>query len=156
MLGLVLLIMIAAFGQRFSPDDFRGRRAKEITKRHDRFQQLIGDALREVHGLAAEVFETSNRDGSIDVWVEHPVSGCDLLGELPGPIIIECKDHETDTEWAKTKKRIDEGRRDVHARLKKQTSTGFQGMYERWHRARSYVYCIREPLHKSQPRALLG
>lgn len=134
--------MIAAFGQTFCPGDLRGWRAAQFEDREDRFQQLVGDGLREAHGASAHVSPTLGRDGSIDAWVESPVEGCGLLGNLEGPVIIECKDHRPQANWAKTWKNVLGGWNDVRAKLLEQAKVGFHGKHEPWRRARSYVYCV--------------
>jgi hypothetical protein len=136
----VLAIVISSFGLSFSPDELCGWRAKLFTEREDQFQQLIGDALHEVHGATVHLSPTLGRDGSIDAWIEQPVSGCDLLSNLNGPVIIECKDHKMQPTWDATWRNIQAGWGTVRKKLEQQAAEGFSGKFEPWRRA--YVYCI--------------
>jgi len=144
--------VISSFGQSFSPADLCGWRAKEFREREDSFQQLIGDALHEVHGATAHVSPTLGRDGSIDAWVEQPVSSCNLLGNLDGPVIIECKDHQTQPTWPITWRNILAGWGKVSIKLKDQAEEGFSGKFEPWRRAYSYVYCISATIPDQQSK----
>lgn len=144
--------MLTAFGQSFSPDDLSGWRGKQFADREDRFQQLVGDALREVHGAGAHVSPTLGRDGSIDAWVELPNACCDLLGELDGPVIIECKDHQSQPIWSTTWRNVLTGWSKVRTKLQAQASSGFTGKFEPWRRARSYVYCVSATIPDQQSK----
>jgi hypothetical protein len=148
----VLAIVIPAFGQSFSPGHLCGWRAKQFTEREDCFQQLIGDAVREVHGADAHVSPTLGRDGSIDAWVEQPDASCNLLGGLDGPVIIECKDHQEQSTWPATWRNILAGWDKVRAKLQTQAEGGFTGKFEPWLRARSYAYCVSAGIPDQQSK----
>ena len=134
--------VLTSFSPTFSPNELRGWRARYFSDREDCFQQLVGDALRDVHGPGVHVSPTRGRDGSIDAWVEEPLPGCAVLGGLEGPVIVECKDHEQKPEWPTTWRNIKAGWRIVQSKLERQAAGGFAGKFEPWHRARSYVYCV--------------
>ena len=140
--GDILKYVLTSFSPTFSPTELCGWRARQFAEREDCFQQLLGDAFREVHGLAVHVSPTRGRDGSIDIWVEQPLPECPLLGGVQGPVIIECKDHEQKPEWPSTWRNIQAGWRAVQSKLERQADGGFAGKFEPWRRARTYVYCI--------------
>ena len=144
--------MRATFGRDFSPRDLSGWRGEQFTDRQDCFQQLVGDALLEIHGGDAHVSPTLGRDGSIDAWVEQPAADCDLLGNLENPVIIECKDHQASANWAATWKNVLTGWGNVRTKLQDQANAGFAGKFEPWRRAKSYVYCISVTIPDQQSK----
>ncbi len=144
--------MLTSFSPTFSPTELRGWRARQFSDREDCFQQLVGDALREVHGPGVHVSATRGRDGSIDAWVEQPLPGCAVLGGLEGPVIVECKDHEQKPEWPTTWRNIQAGWRIVQNKLERQAAGGFAGKFEPWRRARAYVYCVSAVIPDQQSK----
>ena len=61
--------MQKVFPQQFDLRLMSGLRAKQFTKPEDAFQQLIGDALKEMAGALAHIAPTRGREGSIDAFV---------------------------------------------------------------------------------------
>jgi hypothetical protein len=55
----------------FGPD-WKGPRALDCPLPSDAFQQLVGDALRELFGSAAWVASTAGRDGVIEASSQEP------------------------------------------------------------------------------------
>ncbi len=144
--------VLTSFPPTFLPSDLLGWRAQHFAAREDRFQQLIGDAFREVHGPSVHVSNTRGPDGSIDVWIEQPKRDCAIIGQLEGPVIVECKDHEQKPEWPNTWRNIRAGWYQVRDKLNRQAEVGFDGKFSPWNRARSYVYCVSAVIPDQQSK----
>ncbi len=126
----------------FDPSALLGPRGRQVPRREDSFQQLIGDGLRELRGgIGVAVAPTHGRDGSIDIFVEPAASGEDrCLPGLPKPLIVECKDH--DEAAGNLRDKVFAGWRAVADRLGRQAAEGWRGNYAPWNSARAYVYAV--------------
>jgi hypothetical protein len=131
--------MSRSFPQHFDLRLFDGPRAKQFVKPEDAFQQLIGDALKEMAGPCAHISPTKGRDGSIDSFVAEraPLSG--PFSHLPLPLIVECKTHET-VENVDRNILVQWGR--MKSKLTKQALNGWSDSFEPWLKARGYAYCV--------------
>ncbi|MFN9621541.1 MAG: hypothetical protein ACK587_01675, partial [Cyanobacteriota bacterium] len=130
---------MGTFPERFNPSSWQGPRAQQFVDRRDAFQQLMGDWLRELYGWRVSVSPTEGRDGCIDIWIEAN-DGQTCLADLPGPQVIECKDH--DDQRTRYGENIQQGWKRVADKLSRQAANGWKGQFEPWLRACSYVYCI--------------
>jgi len=145
--------MARSFPQNFDLRLFFGPRAKQFARSEDAFQQLLGDALKEMAGPYAHVSPTRGRDGSIDAFLldAAPLEG--PFKNLPLPLIVECKTHD-DTlkdiernilaQWAAVKKKLEAN-----------ASAGWKGLFEPWLETRSYTYCVSTHLQAEQLRSSL-
>jgi len=135
------------FPNRFSLASLPGYRAKSFSKREDAFQQLVGEALQLASGFRAHVTGTKGRDGSIDAWVETSVLNPSPFSGMPGPIIVECKDH--DDNLSNSTKNILSGWRQVEQKLQIQSRKAWSGLFAPWKNARSYAYLVSAILHQA-------
>ena len=141
----------APFPLRFEPSFWNGPRARQYSDRSDAFQQLVGDALRELFGSRASVSPTEGRDGAIDAFIGEDQSGRQhAFADLPAPQIIECKDHDDTRDGYLMNIAI--GWRKVAEKLRRQALSGWTGHFRPWHRARSYVYCMSAVLPNQEER----
>src|SRR5688572_6031658 len=135
-----MIRMARSFPKNFDLQLLKGPRAQQFTRSEDAFQQLLGDALREMAGPYAHVSPTRGRDGSIDAFL---VEGAILTGpfkDLPLPLIVECKTHEDAAknlnrnilaQWSAMEKK-----------LEAQALDGWKDLFEPWLSARGYAYCL--------------
>jgi len=138
------------FPDRFDPNDWQGPRARGHPKREDAFQQLIGHAAQEIHGLRAHVLSTSGRDGSIDIYVDDDPRGGQAFQGWPFPVILECKDH--DEGGRDLAKNIQTGWRTVREKLARQAEAGWPSAFAPWSKARTYLYCLSSRLPSQSAR----
>src|SRR5262249_29002235 len=132
--------MFALLPQRFDPARMGGPRSRAFPLRSDAFQQLVGDGLKASVGQAAYVVSTKGQDGSIDAGVRCEHAGGALFSELPGPFIVECKDHDDALPgWADN---VESGWSAVKDKLKRASQRGWDGLYAPWKNARGYAYCV--------------
>ena len=132
------------FPDRFDPQDWQGPRARAHPRREDAFQQLIGQAVQEIHGLHAHVATTAGRDGSIDIYIEGDLGGMRTFKDWPLPLILECKDH--DEGGRDLMKNVQTGWSTVRERLARLAKAGWPGAYAPWNSARTYLYCLSSRL----------
>jgi hypothetical protein len=135
------------FPNKFDLASLSGCRATSFSKREDAFQQLVGEALQLAVGVRAHVASTKGRDGSIDVWVERIHGTSSPFTRLPGPIIVECKDH--DDSLSNFISNVFSGWRKVEQKLKGEAKKGWSGLFAPWRRARSYAYVVSAVLHQA-------
>ncbi|MBF0284440.1 MAG: hypothetical protein HQL51_08270 [Magnetococcales bacterium] len=132
---------MALFPPKFSPDLLMGARALQHAEREDRFQQLVGDGLRNSFGAAnTHVSTTRSKDGSIDVWVEGG-ERVPLFDSLPTPIIVECKDHLED-DVKDLEANVLSGWYTVKEVLDRAAKKGWTELHRPWKEAHSYVYAV--------------
>ncbi len=117
-----------------------GPRALQFDKREDAFQQLVGDALKEMGGHCVYVSPTKSQDGSIDIYLDGEFTLIDPFQDLEFPIIVECKDH--DDQLSQVSKNIEKGWGKVKQKLKRHAEQGWGDLFLPWQQAGSYVYCI--------------
>lgn len=142
--------MPRTFPERFDPYDWQGPRARAHRQREDAFQQLVGHAGQEIHGLRAHVAATAGRDGSIDIYIDDDPGGVQTFQGWPLPLILECKDH--DESGRDLAKNIQAGWSTVRERLNRQAEAGWPGDYAPWRRARTYLYCVSSRLPNQAAR----
>ena len=145
--------MARSFPQTFDLRSLGGHRAKQFARLDDAFQQLMGDALKEMAGPYAHVSPTRGRDGSIDAFLldAAPLEG--PFKNLPLPLIVECKTHDETLkdieknvlgQWSAVKKKLEAN-----------ASAGWKGLFEPWLEARSYLYCVSAHIHAEHLRSSL-
>jgi len=141
---------VRVFPSHFQLTALRGPRAIQFASRENAFQQLVGDALKEMTGSFVHVSPTKGQDGSIDCFVDN---GGNLTGPFEGlgvPIVIECKDH--DDAVRDLRKNILRQWTRLSDKLQARSLTGWKGLFQPWTRARGYVYCISAVLQSQQIR----
>jgi hypothetical protein len=139
-----------SFPDRFDPYDWQGPRARSHRRREDAFQQLVGQAAQEIHGLRAHVASTTGRDGSIDIYVDDYPGNKPTFQGWPLPLILECKDH--DEGGRDLMKNIQAGWRTVREKLARQAEAGWSGTFAPWSGARTYLYCLSTHLPSQSAR----
>ena len=132
--------MFNLFPEPYNLTALTGPRSQQFEKREDAFQQLVGDALKEMGGHHVRVSPTKNQDGSIDIYIAGEFNLVEPFQGLEFPIIVECKDH--DDRLSKVEQNIANGWRNVAQKLKKQAAQGWSNLFLPWKEAKSYVYCI--------------
>jgi hypothetical protein len=142
--------MARPFPTRFSPDPLTGPRAAQLRSREDAFQQLVGDWVRVACPGAGWMGPTRGQDGAIDGFVsagggEHPP-----FDVLPGPIVVECKDH--DDTLSGVRRNVLQGWASVEEALVRAADGGWPDAYAPWRDARSYLYCVSAVLPTQQLR----
>jgi len=132
--------MFNLFPEHYNLRKLTGPRAQQFEKREDAFQQLVGDALKEMGGHCVYVSPTKNQDGSIDIYLDGKFNLDEPFQGLEFPIIVECKDH--DDQLSQVEQNIGKGWGKVEQKLKKQAEQGWINLFSPWKQAKSYVYCI--------------
>ncbi len=132
--------MFYLFPEHYDLKNLKGPRAQQFDKREDAFQQLVGDALKEMGGHGVYVSPTKNQDGSIDIYLDSEFSLIEPFKDLEFPIIVECKDH--DDQLSHLVQNIEKGWGKVKQKLDKHAEQGWKKLFLPWQRAKSYVYCI--------------
>lgn len=132
--------MFNLFPEHYNLKELTGPRALQFEKREDAFQQLVGDALKEMGGHRVYVSPTKNQDGSIDIYLDGEFNIDEPFLGLEFPIIIECKDH--DDRLPGVRKNITDGWNVVKTKLRKRAKQGWSDLFLPWKQAKSYVYCI--------------
>ncbi|WP_437996878.1 hypothetical protein WMF26_39015 [Sorangium sp. So ce185] len=132
----------------FSNRTWTGPRSGEFQQREDAFQQLVGDLLQETLGPWVRVMPTKGRDGSIDAFIKDNARLPFDPVELPGPIIVECKDN--DDSRPRVRDNVVAGWKKVAQKLTQQAAEGWPGIYQPWSSARSYVYVTSAVLPHQQ------
>lgn len=138
---------MGVFRVTFSSTAFEGPRAQEYSRPEDLFQQLVGDALREMAGPLAHVALTSGRDGGIDTWVENPGDPEHTIFGMPTPLIVECKYH--DEAASDPTENTRQGCRRLITKLQKQAKKNWSGLYAPWNTARGYLYCVSNRINQT-------
>ena len=128
------------FPEHYDLKNLKGPRALQFDKREDAFQQLVGDALKEMGGHCVYVSPTKNQDGSIDIYLDGEFTLIEPFQDLEFPIIVECKDH--DDQLSQVVQNIEKGWGKVKQKLKKHAEQGWGDLFLPWQQAKSYVYCI--------------
>src|SRR5947207_7606543 len=132
--------MARLFPQVFDLRLFQGKRAKQFSKPEDGFQQLVGDALKEMAGPYAHISPTRGRDGSIDAFVLEGALISGPFEDLEMPLIVECKTH--DDEARNVDRNILSQWRLMEKKLESNARAGWKELFEPWLQTRAYAYCV--------------
>ena len=144
-----------AFPQSFSLISMDGSRRDHFADQKPEvgFQALVGDWLLSVdpHAVAPP---TVGADGRIDIYVRSlPPSPPPLLSKAAGPLIVECKWHDSSSPqcWDNVKR----GWANVASALTKAAEAGWRDRYEPWKTAKAYLYCLSVTCPDPQARLSL-
>lgn len=142
--------MSRSFPQNFDLRFFEGPRARQFAKPEDAFQQLVGEALKEVAGPCAHISPTRGRDGSIDAFVLEGASLNGPFEKLSLPLIVECKTHDDTVETVE--RNILGQWRFMERKLEANARSGWKDLFEPWLHARGYAYCVSAYIGSEQLR----
>lgn len=145
---------VKTFKPHFHQSYFEGPLASHYDERQDLFQQFIGAFLRERFGTRVQVSPTKGQDGSIDIFVEVGSDPNETFLGLSFPIIVECKDH--DDTLGKVFENVLSGWKKVEKKLTNRSNRGWEGKFEPWKNAKSYLYIVSAVMPHAQSRNNLG
>ncbi|HSN97128.1 MAG TPA: hypothetical protein VLS89_02485, partial [Candidatus Nanopelagicales bacterium] len=134
----------------FDTRSWSGPHASRFKRREDVFQQLVGEALREALPGSVRIAPTEGQDGTIDVFIEGDARLPWAPAELPGPIVVECKDN--DDKRSRVTENVLASWREVKKKLEKKAAESWSGTYQPWRSTRSFLFVTSAVLPHQQAR----